>query len=82
MAHRIAGVNSQPETVTEIGKLSNEHELRIKDTDEMERDELLAAFESGDMGRVEFFELALDAGMSLPEIEQALTQDDYENERL
>ena len=44
----------------------------------MKRDELIAAYEAGDMGRVEFFELALDAGLSLAEIEQALTQDDYE----
>ena len=44
----------------------------------MDRDELIAGFEAGDFGRVEFFELALDAGMSLAQIEQALTQDDYE----
>jgi len=39
----------------------------------MNRDDLIAAFECGDMGRVEFFELALDAGMGLPEIEKILS---------
>ena len=40
----------------------------------MTADELIAAFEAGDMGDVEFFELALDAGLSLAAIEQALEQ--------
>lgn len=34
----------------------------------MTRDEIIEAFEAGDMGEVEFFELALDAGMSLKEV--------------
>lgn len=34
--------------------------------------ELLDAFAAGDLGRVEFFELALDAGMTLALIEAAL----------
>jgi len=38
----------------------------------MNRDELLAAFESGDFGEVEFFELALEAGIDFDEIEAAL----------
>lgn len=32
------------------------------------KQDLIEAFEGGDMGRVEFFELALDAGMSIEEI--------------
>ncbi len=31
-------------------------------------DEIIAAFECGDMGEVEFFELALEAGMDMKEI--------------
>ena len=31
----------------------------------MSKDELIEAFEGGDMGEVEFFELAMDAGLSL-----------------
>lgn len=34
--------------------------------------ELLDNFEAGDMGEVEFFELALEAGISLSRIDQAL----------
>ena len=38
----------------------------------MTPDELMAAFEAGDMGEVEFFELALEAGMEIGEIGIAL----------
>lgn len=38
----------------------------------MKRDELIDAFEAGDLGEVEFFELALDAGLSLAEIGDVL----------
>lgn len=34
----------------------------------MDKDELIEAFEAGDMGEVEFFELAQDLGMDLKEI--------------
>lgn len=36
--------------------------------------ELIEALEAGDMGSVEFFELALHAGLSLIEINEALEQ--------
>jgi len=38
----------------------------------MTKDELLDAIAAGDMGEVEFMELALEIGMDLPEIEQAM----------
>lgn len=38
----------------------------------MTRDDLIGAFLAGDMGAVEFVELALDAGMGLDEIDQVL----------
>lgn len=38
----------------------------------MNRDELIDAFEGGDMGDVEFLELALEAGMDFPEIGEVL----------
>jgi hypothetical protein len=38
------------------------------------KEELLESFEAGDMGEVEFFELALEAGMTLKEIGTALQQ--------
>jgi len=37
--------------------------------------ELLDAFAAGDMGRVEFVELALDAGLTLEQIEEALFEE-------
>lgn len=44
----------------------------------MTNKELLAAFESGDLGRTEFFELALDTDLTLDEIEQALRDTETE----
>jgi hypothetical protein len=38
----------------------------------MSKDELIEALEAGDFGEVEFFELALDAGLSVDEIGLAL----------
>ena len=38
----------------------------------MDKEELIEAFEGGDLGEVEFFELALEAGLSLDEIGTAL----------
>lgn len=38
----------------------------------MNKQELIEAFEFGDMGDVEFFELALELGMSLKEIGQIM----------
>ena len=38
----------------------------------MDKQELLDDFEAGDFGEVEFFELALDAGLSMDEIGEAL----------
>lgn len=49
----------------------------------MTKDELVEAFEAGDMGEVEFFELAMDAGMSMEEAGDALkrvAQEDYMRE--
>jgi hypothetical protein len=40
----------------------------------MTRDELIEAFEAGDMGDVEFVELALDAGMDLDAINDVLAR--------
>jgi predicted RNA-binding protein associated with RNAse of E/G family len=40
----------------------------------MNRDELLTALECGDIGDVEFFELALETGLTLEEIGVALEQ--------
>lgn len=39
-----------------------------------EQKNILEAFEAGDLGQVEFFELALDAGLSLDRIEEALQE--------
>jgi len=33
----------------------------------MDKDELIEAFEAGDMGEVEFFELAMDAALTIEE---------------
>lgn len=45
-----------------------------------EQKELLSAYAAGDMERVEFFELALDAGLSIAEIMKAFQdEDDAEN---
>lgn len=44
----------------------------------MGKDKLLNAFAAGEMGRVEFFELALDAGLTLDEIEMALADEEGE----
>jgi hypothetical protein len=38
----------------------------------MDKQELLDAFEAGDFGDVEFFDLALDAGLSMDEIGEAM----------
>jgi hypothetical protein len=38
----------------------------------MDWDELVGAYESGDIGDVEFFELALDMGADLKKIEKVL----------
>jgi hypothetical protein len=38
----------------------------------MTKKQVLEAFEGGDIGPVEFFELALEAGLTLAEIEAAL----------
>lgn len=38
----------------------------------MSAEQLVEAFEAGDMGQVEFFELALEAGLSLERIEAVL----------
>lgn len=49
----------------------------------MNMEELIEAVEAGDMGEVEFFELALEAGMSMGEIGKVLqraTQLDYMRE--
>jgi hypothetical protein len=40
----------------------------------MTRQEVLTAFHAGDIGDVEFFELALEAGVPLAEIEKALEE--------
>ena len=40
----------------------------------MKRDELIDAFEMGDMGDVEFTELALEAGMTIDEISIVLAK--------
>ena len=39
-------------------------------------DDLIESFLSGDMGSVEFFELALEAGMSLERINEVLAEAD------
>ena len=44
----------------------------------MNRNELIAAFEMGDLGRVEFFELALEAGLELAEINKIMEEADSE----
>lgn len=41
----------------------------------MKIEELIEAFESGDLGQVEFFELALDAGMDIRTIGEILNED-------
>jgi hypothetical protein len=41
-----------------------------------EQKELLDAYAAGDMGRVEFFELALDAGLTIAQIEAAMKRED------
>ncbi len=41
----------------------------------MSKEELIAAFESGDLGTVEFFELALETKMTLEEINAVLKDD-------
>ena len=49
----------------------------------MSKDELIEAFEGGDMGEVEFFELAMDAGLSLKEagdVMRRVAQEDYMRE--
>lgn len=45
----------------------------------MSKQAVLDAFLSGDLGQVEFFELALEAGLSMEEIGQALEEreDDF-----
>lgn len=40
----------------------------------MTKDELIEAFELGGMGEVEFFELALDAGIDLDEVATIMQQ--------
>lgn len=40
----------------------------------MTRNQLIEAFEAGDLGEVEFFELAMDAGIPLEEINATLTK--------
>lgn len=40
----------------------------------MTKQELIDAFQSGDLGQVEFFELALEAGLSMDEIGGALEE--------
>ena len=50
---------------------------------EMGKDELIEAFEGGDMGEVEFFELAMDAGLSIKEageVMRRVAQEDYMRE--
>jgi hypothetical protein len=42
----------------------------------MGREELIEAFRCGDMARVEFFELGLEAGMSLEEIGEIIKSED------
>lgn len=42
-------------------------------------DELASGFQAGDFGRVEFFELALEAGMGLREIESHLESAEAED---
>jgi hypothetical protein len=39
-----------------------------------ERDELISAFAAGDMGEVEFTERALELGMELSEINEAINE--------
>ena len=50
----------------------------------MSKDELIETFEAGDMGDVEFFELAMDAGFKLfkeaGEIMRRVAQEDYMRE--
>jgi DNA-binding transcriptional MerR regulator len=41
-----------------------------------EQKELLAAYAAGDMDRVEFFELALDAGLTIAQIDEAMKQEE------
>jgi hypothetical protein len=38
------------------------------------QEELIGAFEAGDMGDVEFFELAMDCGLELSKIEEVLAR--------
>lgn len=40
--------------------------------------DIIDGFHAGDIGQVEFFELALEAGMSLEQIEAALQQAESE----
>ena len=49
----------------------------------MSKDELIEAFEAGDMGEVEFFELAMEAWLSIKEagdIMRRVAQEDYMKE--
>lgn len=41
----------------------------------MTKQQVIDAFQSGDLGQVEFFELALDAGLSIEEIGTLLEQE-------
>ncbi len=44
----------------------------------MSAQELIDAFEIGDLGSVEFFELALDAGMSIETIGEVMARQEEE----
>ncbi|BBB99367.1 hypothetical protein [Bradyrhizobium elkanii] len=44
----------------------------------MSKEQLVAAFEAGDLGSVEFFELALEAGFGTEEIESILSSQEDE----
>lgn len=44
----------------------------------MTQEELIVAFEAGDLGRVEFFELALEIGLDLSKIGTIMEEADSE----